>query len=993
MMRLPVRCFLVVMVLMCGVGVSPVAASQIPQSAPPQQLQPPPIPDLTPWVGRAITSIRLEIEGEPVDNSSLVGVLEVRRGTPLVEAAVREGVAHLRGLGRYESVTLTAQAEGDGVGLLFSLIPLHPINRLNFEGNTGLDGRSLERAVLESAGGRLTAISGDAAAAAVRRALADEGFVRPEVTWALERTHQPHGSTLVLNIEAGARQRVGIIKFEGASPLQPDEIQKFLDISPGGPYRRRALEDDLRDVAESLRTRRYYEASASHFTAGEGDVVNVTVTVEAGPIFDIIVRGDPLPKGGIDEWVPLRRENSADQDLLEDSALRIKWALQSEGYWRASVDVHPQEQPERNQVIVTVTVNRGRKYYLRDVVVTGNAHFTTQQVKNVLAIQTGERFREDEVRARVQALSNRYAEDGFNPVMDLIVEEVSSSRSDGDGEVIVRLPIVEGPLRMLGAIVVTGASQIPEVEVRKVIRSQVGQPLRDFQIRQDTDAIFTLYRNAGYEAATARHTLTGEPNYTATFTIVEGPQTIVDHVLVAGNVRVRTNTILGQVTLKEGQPYGAAARAESLRRLNELAIFRRVTITAAPGAVGENRVDVIVNVEEAPATTLGYGGGLEFSRNTRTTEEGLEDRFEFAPRGFFEVGRRNLFGGNRSINLFSRVSLRPNNHPDDPSRDGKGFGLSEYRVTGSYREAHAWRSNTDLIVTTSVERAIRTSFTYVRRGASAEALRRMTPKVSVFARYALDSTRLFDTRISEEDQPLIDRLFPQIRLSSFSTGVVWDRRDNILDPTAGGWLSADAELAATQIGSEVGFAKTFMQATGFRRVTRRGRVVLGARVQLGLARGFTRQVPQRDLDGQPIIGPDGEVLTVTVADLPAGRRFFAGGSTSVRGFQQDRLGVPEVLNAAGLSNGGNGLVIMNGEVRTRLFSTVSLVGFIDSGNVFKRIGDIRPGDFRSSVGFGLRYRSPLGPLRTDFGFKLDRRIVAGKRERGWEFHLSIGEAF
>jgi outer membrane protein insertion porin family len=170
-------------------------------------------------------------------------------------------------------------------------------------------------------------------------------------------------------------------------------------------------------------------------------------------------------------------------------------------------------------------------------------------------------------------------------------------------------------------------------------------------------------------------------------------------------------------------------------------------------------------------------------------------------------------------------------------------------------------------------------------------------------------------------------------------------------------------------------------------------VVLAARAQLGLARGFPRQVAHKDPNGQPAVGPDGQILYATIADLPAGRRFFAGGSTSVRGFQQDRLGVPEVLNAAGLSNGGNGLVIMNGEVRTRLFSTVSLVGFLDSGNVFKRIGDINPGDFRSSAGFGLRYRSPLGPLRMDFGFKLDRRFVAGKRERGWEFHLSIGEAF
>lgn len=952
-----------------------------------------PVPDLSAWVGRTITSVRIEIEGEPVDNPSLMTLLEVRPGTPLVEATVREGLTHIRGLGRYESAAVSAQAEGDGVALRYFLVPLHPINRIQFRGSTGLDGRSLERAVLEQAGGRLAAIPVATAAEAVRRALADEGFVRPEVTPSLEQTHRPHASTLVFNVEAGARQRIGKVNVDGVSPLSADEILQALDISAGAPYRRRAIEDDLRDVAEGLRARGYYEASASHFPTGEGEVVDLTVSVEAGPIFDIVVSGDPLPDGGVDEWVPLRRENSADEDLLEDSALRIRWALQAEGYWRANVEVRPEEQPGGQRVVVTVKVNRGRQYFLRDVVVTGNAHFTTSQIREMLAIETGKPFREDQVRVRVQTLLGRYAADGFNPEIEMMVEEVPSTRRDGGGEVIVRIPIVEGRLRTVGAIVVTGANQIPEAEIRKVIRSQPGQPLRDVQIRQDTDAIYALYRNGGFESAAVRYELTGEPNYTVTFSIVEGRRTIVDHVLVSGNVRVRSERILAEVQLRPGEPYGQAARAESLRRLNELAIFRRVTITPAPGTGADDRIDVVVQVEEAPATTIGYGGGLEIGRTTRTTVDGFEDRFEFAPRGFFEVGRRNLFGGNRSINLFSRLSLRPRNEPDDPARDGKGFGLSEYRVTGSYRAAHVWRSNTDLVVTTSVERAIRTSFTYVRRGASAEALRRLTPTVSGFIRYALDSTRLFDTRIPEEDQPLIDRLFPQIRLSSFSTGLVWDRRDNILDPTAGGWLSADAELAAQPIGSEVGFAKAFVQATGFRRITRRGRVVLAGRVQVGLARGFERQVPQRDLDGDPIVGPDGRIVTITVADVPAGRRFFAGGSTTVRGFQQDRLGVPTVLNEAGLSNGGNGLVIMNGEVRTRVLSTVSLVAFVDGGNVFERIRDIRPGDFRGAAGFGIRYRSPLGPLRMDFGFKLDRRFVAGKRERGWEFHLSIGEAF
>jgi outer membrane protein assembly factor BamA len=323
----------------------------------------------------------------------------------------------------------------------------------------------------------------------------------------------------------------------------------------------------------------------------------------------------------------------------------------------------------------------------------------------------------------------------------------------------------------------------------------------------------------------------------------------VDHVIVVGNQRVATETILNQVTLRPGQPFGQAARAESQRRLNELAIFRRVNISPAQGGTDDNRVDVIVQVEEAPATTVGYGGGLEAGRHLRTVDDGFEDRFEFAPRGFLELGRRNLFGGNRSINVFSRVSLGPKDDPDDPARDGTGFGLSEYRVTTSYREARAWRSNTDLVVSATAERAIRTSFTFVRRAANAEALRRVSSRMSVFGRYALDSTRLFNTRISPEDQPLIDRLFPQIRLSSLSSGVVWDNRDDVLDTTSGGWLSADVEVAAQSLGSEVGFVKTFLQATGFRRITRANRVVLAGRVQVGLARGFERLVIRLDALG------------------------------------------------------------------------------------------------------------------------------------------------
>src|SRR5690606_36382417 len=245
-------------------------------------------------------------------------------------------------------------------------------------------------------------------------------------------------------------------------------------------------------------------------------------------------------------------------------------------------------------------------------------------------------------------------------------------------------------------------------------------------------------------------------------------------------------------------------------------------------------------------------------------------------------------------------------------------------------------------------------------------------------------------RISERDRPLMDRLFPQVRLSMLSSGISWDRRDNPIDPTRGTFVTADIETAARTIGSQARYLKAFFQTSIFRGVDAGARTVVAARAMMGLARGFERVVDVVD----PVTGL---VTQEAVEDLPASQRFFGGGATTVRGFQLDRLGVEEILTPEGLSRGGNGIVVLNVEVRrilTRLFGRdLGAVAFLDGGNVFARATDVDFTRLRAAPGFGLRYDSPLGPLRLDFGFKIRPKTFDGRRENGWEYHLSIGEAF
>jgi outer membrane protein assembly factor BamA len=486
------------------------------------------------------------------------------------------------------------------------------------------------------------------------------------------------------------------------------------------------------------------------------------------------------------------------------------------------------------------------------------------------------------------------------------------------------------------------------------------------------------------------------------FAISEGPQVIVDHVIIVGNERTSIETIERELLLRAGEPLGYSARIESQQRLAALGLFRRVRIEELPHG-GQPRRDVLVQVEEAPPTTLGYGGGVEGGTRLRPTGEGgqAEERFEIAPRGFFEIGRRNMWGKNRSVNLFTRVSLRARDivfsesgiRFAEPAGES-GYGFNEYRVLGQFREPRIFGTTADALVTGILDQAIRSSFNFIRRQARGEIGLRLSPRYSVTGLYSFEHNELFDEKYPEEEKPLIDRLFPQVRLSKFSGSVIRDSRSDLADADAGSLLVATTDLAARGFGSEVGFVKAYLQAFSYHRLPSARRMVLALGARLGAAQGFTREVPRIGPDGNPVLGSDGQPIVDVVKDLPASDRFFAGGDTTVRGFSLDRLGTPETINVSGFPTGGNGLIVLNTELRVNVIGAADAVMFVDAGNVFARASDLDLTNLRPAAGFGVHYRSPIGPVRVELGFNLDRReLVPGTRERGNVLHISLGRAF
>ena len=156
---------------------------------------------------------------------------------------------------------------------------------------------------------------------------------------------------------------------------------------------------------------------------------------------------------------------------------------------------------------------------------------------------------------------------------------------------------------------------------------------------------------------------------------------------------------------------------------------------------------------------------------------------------------------------------------------------------------------------------------------------------------------------------------------------------------------------------------------------------IASRLAVGMSDGFPKIAQSTDSEGRPI--------TITVEDLPASERFFAGGDTTIRGFALDTVGAVNTISASGFPRGGNALLLMNGELRLPVWGDVGAAAFLDGGNVFARTTQMDLGELRGSAGFGLRYKSPIGPIRFDLGFKLDRRPNESPRA----FHFSIGQAF
>jgi outer membrane protein insertion porin family len=420
------------------------------------------------------------------------------------------------------------------------------------------------------------------------------------------------------------------------------------------------------------------------------------------------------------------------------------------------------------------------------------------------------------------------------------------------------------------------------------------------------------------------------------YRFTEGESTKVGDLHIVGNRLTKRKVITRNINFHEGDPLSQDRFLTSQQRLYSLGLFDKVDIVPVNVAAVDSYRPVIIRVEDASPIILGYGIGYN-------------DREKV--RGTFDITHSNLFGLARSLSFRTRASYR------------------EQRGQITYKEPRLFNHDLDSYITLFAENAQKTGFSTFRTNASVQVLKRVKKLDNFFFRYNYEIVDLSDVYVNPLAVGFPEQNFGTLRLSSFSTAWLRDTRDDPFDATSGFFNTANVSVTAKPIGSETNFVSFFGQSQAHRKVN--DAMVLATSLRLGLTRPFG-----------------------STPEVPISERFFAGGSTTLRGFGQDLAGPLDPTNVdpdtgEPLPLGGNAMVILNVETRFPLTRNFTLTPFYDTGNVFPRISTIRLSSFTNTLGFGFRYKTPFGPLRLDLGFNLDR----DPRLPNYKIYFTVGNPF
>jgi len=612
----------------------------------------------------------------------------------------------------------------------------------------------------------------------------------------------------------------------------------------------------------------------------------------------------------------------------------------------------------------------------------GNKYFDEAAIRERMTVQPATlllpngKFSQRLLSEDLSSIKYLYLANGF---LDAKVEaDLRDNYQGRPNQMQVLVKIDEGPQTLVNDLKIEGLASFSLAQLEPSLSNVKGQPFSEANVVSDRDAITYYYYDHGFpnvQFESAATPAAGEANrMNVVYKISEGQRVFVDRRIVTGLDHTRPYIVERQMRIHPGNPLSQTRMVDSQRRLYDLGLFNEVDMAVQNPEGLDPSKNILFNVQEAKRWTFRYGGGLEFATGNIPSTSNPQGKTGVSPNGVLEVTRLNMFGRDQTFTLRGRLGLLTRR------------GLISYDAPRLFH-----RENWRIIVSALYDNtADVNTFASERLGGAVQVQQRFN-RFTTFA-YGLSFQRVSVDPHSLVIDPALIALYSKpvfIAMPTFT--MARDKRDDPINPSKGSYTAVNMGLASSALGSETNFARALLENSTY--YTFKKRWVFARRTQIGIEKPYGTN-DFLNLQALPTTS-----LPVEATQIPLPELFFAGGSNSLRGFAINQAGPRDAQT--GFAIGGQGLFVNNLEIRTPpvmlpyVGNNLGFVFFHDMGNVFDTANHIISGMLRfhqpsiadcavasnnvpcnfnydsQAIGMGIRYKTPVGPVRFDLGYALN----------------------
>jgi outer membrane protein assembly complex protein YaeT len=910
---------------------------------------------------QTIVEIHFVPPEQPLSAAEMDNMLPLHKGSPLHMADVHTTIERLYATGEYEDIQVDAEPAASGVTVRI-------LTRNSwFVGNVSATGHisdppnrgQLVNVTRLDLGEPFTEMDLPPAEFAMKRLLESNGQYEAQVHPEVSYDSQTQQASIDFAVDSGRRARFTTPLISGDIKMQKEDIidathwHRWL-IRGWQTVTQSRVSKGLDGVRSRYQKRGRLEARVSlKGMQYDADTrrSQPSLDINAGPQVQVHAVGAKISQGKLRDLVPIFEEHTVDESLLLEGSRRLRDYFQSEGFFDAEVEFKEQR-IINDKASIDYLINPGKRHKLVSIQIEGNHYFTSQAIRermflaraSLLQFRHG-RYSGALLRRDEESIASLYQSNGFRDVS--VTHRVVDGYQGKPENLAVFIDVAEGPQYIIRSLDVQGVEKLNKEQLHARLSSVEGQPFSEYNVAVDRDAILEQYSTRGFPNASFEWNSKPAPEphqVMLTYVIHEGRQQLVRDILVSGLESTRRTLVDSNMQLKAGDPLSPNAMRETQRKLYDLGVFARVD-TAIQNPDGDtDRKYVLYDVEEARKYSIATGFGAEFARigGCSACLEAPQGQTGFAPDVSLDVSRLDLWGLGHSLSFRGRVSTL------------------EQRALVNYTAPRMFGNDKLTLSFTTLydnSKDVRT-FTAQREESSVQLSQRLSKSLTFLYRYTYRHITVDQSTL--KISPLLIPLFSQPdRVGALSWSMVQDRRDDPIETRKGIYNTLDISAAPRAFGSQITFARFLGRNATYH--------PLGKKYVLARATSFG------------IIHPLHDTSTPLTA-IPLAEHFFAGGATSERGFPDLQAGPRDLTT--GFPLGGTALLMNQTELRFPLLGdNMGGVLFHDMGNVYSSPSQI---SFRTSqkglsdfdymnhaVGFGIRYKTPVGPVRLDLAYSIN----------------------